>query len=88
MTTAEFKRISDAKGITPGQLTLAWLMHQGDNIIPIPGTKSEKYLVENFAAAEVKLSEEELKELRTIINANKAIGLRYPEVWMKTLDTE
>ena len=50
------------KNCTPGQLTLAWLLAQGDDIIPIPGTKRIKYLEENWGALNVKLSDEEVKE--------------------------
>ncbi|GAA6056060.1 hypothetical protein JCM3770_007005 [Rhodotorula araucariae] len=82
----EFGRLAKAKGCTPAQLALAWLIHQGDNIIPIPGTKSEKYLVENFAAGEIDLSQDELAEIRRVIEANQPVGTRYQEEGMKSLD--
>ena len=53
----QVREIADEKGVTPGQLALAWLLHQGEDIIPIPGTKRRKYLEENAAAADVTLSE-------------------------------
>ncbi|GAA5875753.1 hypothetical protein JCM1840_003507 [Sporobolomyces johnsonii] len=82
----EFQKLAEKKGCTPGQLALAWCMAQGDNIIPIPGTKSEKYLEENFAARNVELTEEDLKELRQVIDANKPEGGRYPDMFAGTLD--
>ncbi|WP_454840541.1 aldo/keto reductase [Pseudomonas hormoni] len=74
------------KGVTAGQLALAWVLAQGDYLIPIPGTKQRKYLEENVAALEVKLSREELHALEAIFPANATAGLRYPEEVMKLLD--
>src|SRR5436305_894123 len=51
------KEIADEKGATPGQLALAWVMHQGDDVVPIPGTKHVRYLEENVMAAEIQLSD-------------------------------
>ncbi|KAI5475505.1 pyridoxal 4-dehydrogenase [Pseudohyphozyma bogoriensis] len=82
----EFERLAAKKGCTAGQLSLAWLMAQGPHIVPIPGTKSEKYLIENFASRDIQLSEEEVKEIRDVVEANKAIGHRYPEATRGTLD--
>lgn len=61
------RQIADRKGCTPGQISLAWVLAQGDHILPIPGTKSEKYLAENLAAADVVLSEGEVKEIDDIV---------------------
>jgi len=74
------------KGVTAGQLALAWVLAQGDYLIPIPGTKQRKYLEENVAALEVKLSAEELQALEAIFPANATAGLRYPEAVMQLLD--
>ncbi|MVV47395.1 aldo/keto reductase [Pseudomonas sp. PB120] len=74
------------KGVTAGQLALAWVLAQGDYLIPIPGTKQRKYLEENVAALDVKLSREELHALEAIFPANATAGLRYPEEVMKLLD--
>ncbi|MGE8143883.1 aldo/keto reductase [Pseudomonas frederiksbergensis] len=74
------------KGMTAGQLALAWVLAQGDYLIPIPGTKQRKYLEENVAALEVKLSAGELQALEAIFPANATAGLRYPEEVMKLLD--
>jgi aryl-alcohol dehydrogenase-like predicted oxidoreductase len=70
--------IAKKKGCTPGQLTLAWLLAQGEDIIPIPGTKKIKYLEENFGALKVKLSKEEELEIRDLVEKTEVHGLRYP----------
>src|ERR1039457_3460083 len=57
------KELAGGKGITPGQLALAWVLHRGEHIVPIPGTKRVSYLEENLAAAEVRLSEEEVERI-------------------------
>ncbi|MHC8371891.1 aldo/keto reductase [Pseudomonas sp. MDT1-85] len=74
------------KGVTAGQLALAWVLAQGDYLIPIPGTKQRRYLEENVAALDVKLSREELQALEAIFPANATAGLRYPEEVMRLLD--
>ena len=74
------------KGVTAGQLALAWVMAQGDYLIPIPGTKQRKYLDENVAALEVKLDDRELARLDAIFPAGAAAGLRYTEVSLKQLN--
>ncbi|MGF6108588.1 aldo/keto reductase [Pseudomonas frederiksbergensis] len=74
------------KGVTAGQLALAWVLAQGDYLIPIPGTKQRKYLEENVAALDVKLSAGELQALEAIFPADATAGLRYPEEVMKLLD--
>lgn len=74
------------KGVTAGQLALAWVLAQGDYLIPIPGTKQRKYLEENVGALEVKLSDHDLHALEAIFPANATAGLRYPEEVMKLLD--
>lgn len=72
------------KGFTPGQLTLAWVLAQGDDFIPIPGTKRTKYLKENAAAVEVRLSDAELKTIRDEIEkAGGGKGERYPPAMQK-----
>ncbi|KAA0945963.1 MULTISPECIES: aldo/keto reductase [unclassified Pseudomonas] len=74
------------KGVTAGQLALAWVLAQGDYLIPIPGTKQRKYLEENVAALEVKLSPAELAALEAIFPANATAGLRYPQEVMQMLN--
>ena len=66
------------KGCTSGQLTLAWLMAQGNDIIPIPGTKKLKYFEDNMGALDVNLTEEENLEIRKAIMATEVSGNRYP----------
>lgn len=73
------KELADKKGVTAGQLTLAWLLKQGDDIIPIPGTKKIKYLEENIGALDVQLSDAEEKEIRNLVESAEVHGLRYPE---------
>lgn len=78
-------KIADKKGCTKSQLTLAWLMAQGDDIIPIPGTKKIKYLEENMGALKVQLTAEENKEIREAIEAADIHGERYPEAMSSAL---
>ena len=73
------------KGVTGVQLALAWVLAQGDHLIPIPGTKQRKYLEENVGALEIKLSASELAALQAIFPANAVAGLRYAEATMKQL---
>jgi aryl-alcohol dehydrogenase-like predicted oxidoreductase len=71
------REIAAEKGATPGQLALAWVLHQGDDIVPIPGTKRRKYLEENAAAIEIALTREELGRLDEILPQGAAAGDRY-----------
>ncbi|ESZ92033.1 putative aldo-keto reductase (AKR13) [Sclerotinia borealis F-4128] len=75
----QLAEIASRKGITPGQLALAWLAAQGDDIIAIPGTKKIKYLEENVEALRVQLSREEEREIRTAIEKVDVGGARYPD---------
>ena len=77
---------AEARGITPAQLALAWVMAKGDDIVPIPGTKSPRRLEENAAAADVKLSAEEIEELDEAISREAVHGDRYPESMMALLN--
>ncbi|WLH76939.1 MULTISPECIES: aldo/keto reductase [unclassified Pseudomonas] len=74
------------KGVSAGQLALAWVLAQGDYIIPIPGTKRRKYLEENVAALSVRLSPSELAALEAVFAADATVGLRYPETVMAMLN--
>jgi len=78
----KLEEVAKKKGCTPGQLTLAWVLAQGDDILPIPGTKKIKYLEENMAALDVKLSKEEVAEIRTEVDKCQIVGSRYPEAMM------
>ncbi|RZK52730.1 MAG: aldo/keto reductase, partial [Hymenobacter sp.] len=68
-----------------GQLALAWVLAQGDDLAPIPGTKRVKYLEENVAATDVKLSADELRHLDELLPLGAAAGQRYPEAMMATV---
>jgi len=74
------------KGIAASQLALAWVLAQGDDLVPIPGTKRRKYLDENVGALEVELSAAELEDIADIFPLDAAAGLRYPEVSMGLLN--
>ena len=75
--------LAQAKGVTPGQLALAWVLAQGQNIAPIPGTKRRAYLEENVAAATIELTAAELAALAAVMPPGAASGARYPETSMK-----
>jgi len=75
--------IAKKKGCTPGQLSLAWLMSQWDQVLPIPGTTSIKNLEENVGSLKVTVTPEEDKEIRSLIDA--AEGDRYPSAMMSSL---
>ncbi|RFU77506.1 aldo keto reductase [Trichoderma arundinaceum] len=72
--------IAASKGVMPGQLTLAWLLAQGSDIFPIPGTKKIKYLEENLGAVSVALTRDEEAEIRKAIDETEVIGGRYSDV--------
>lgn len=73
---ADFETMAKEKGVTPAQLTLAWLMAQGDDIIPIPSNKTRKHLEENIKSAEIELSKEELSRLNEILRPEAIAGPR------------
>ena len=76
---SEFADLAASKKITPAQLALAWVLAQGDNIIPIPGTKRRKYLEENAMAADVALSQEDIQQIEGLLKKYPNIGPRYTE---------
>ena len=79
------EQVARAKGCTPGQLVLAWLLAQGRDIVPIPGTKRRDRLEENVRAADVRLSADEAARLSDAVPVGAAAGLRYPEPQMKAV---
>jgi aryl-alcohol dehydrogenase-like predicted oxidoreductase len=79
------KQIAAEKGVTPGQLALAWVMAQGEDVVPIPGTKRRKYMEENAAAAEVELSDEELARIDEAAPVGTTAGERYNEIGMASV---
>ena len=83
---AKVKEIAATLGCTPGQLALAWVLAQGDDIVPIPGTKRRPYLEENAAAVDVTLSAEVLADIDAIFPAGVAAGLRYPAAMMGSVN--
>ena len=78
------RELAAQKGITPGQLALAWVLHRGEHTVPIPGTKRVSYLEENLAAAEVSLSEQEVQDIAESIGP--ASGDRYDPAGMSTVN--
>ena len=74
------EEMAEAKGVTAGQLALAWVLHRGHDIVPIPGTKHVQYLEENVAAADISLSEDDLRRLEEIAPAGVAAGDRYADM--------
>ncbi|MBN6036547.1 aldo/keto reductase [Amycolatopsis sp. 195334CR] len=71
--------LAERKGVTAGQLALAWVQHQGDDVVPIPGTKRRKYLEENAASVHIELSEQDIAEIEAAAPAEAVAGARYPE---------
>jgi aryl-alcohol dehydrogenase-like predicted oxidoreductase len=75
------RELAQEKGVTPGQLALAWVLGRGEHVVPIPGTKRRTYLEENLAAAEIELSAEEVERIADAVPA--AAGERYDEAGMR-----
>ena len=83
---SEFALIADAKGVTAAQLALAWVLTQGEDVIPIPGTKKIKYLEENAAAVDVALSKIDLEEMESLRKKYPDVGPRYNATAMKLVN--
>jgi aryl-alcohol dehydrogenase-like predicted oxidoreductase len=83
---SKIQEMAKAKSCTPSQLALAWVMVQGNFVFPIPGTKRIKYLEENVGAVNIKLTQQDLKEIDAIAPKNVAAGRRYPEAMMKSIE--
>lgn len=81
---ARVRELAAERGITPGQLALAWVLHRGQHIVPIPGTKRVSYLEENLVAAEVELSDADVEAIAEALPA--AAGERYPEAVMRSVN--
>jgi aryl-alcohol dehydrogenase-like predicted oxidoreductase len=81
-----FARIAQGISCSPAQLAIAWVLSQGDNIIPIPGTKKRKYLQENAGSAEVQLTPENLEEIESLLKKYPNVGDRYNEGNWKFVD--
>jgi aryl-alcohol dehydrogenase-like predicted oxidoreductase len=80
------RELAVQKGCTPGQIALAWLLHKGPDIVPIPGTKRRKHLEDNAGAISVSLTEKEKAELDAALSPEKVAGPRYSEKQMATVD--
>ena len=82
---AKIEEIASAKGVAPGQLALAWVMAQGEDVVPIPGTKRVEYLEENVGAAAVELTTDDLAALETAVPRDAVRGERYGD--MSSIDS-
>jgi aryl-alcohol dehydrogenase-like predicted oxidoreductase len=85
---APFNEMAQAVGCSPSQLAIAWLLHQGDDILPIPGTTSVEHMLDDLGAANVRLSPEVLARLDTLINEKTVAGDRYSDQANREVDTE
>ena len=75
------------RGVTAGQLALAWVLHQGDDVVPIPGTKRVRYLEENVAATQIELSADDIAAIERAVPLSAVVGERYPEDSFKLIDS-
>jgi aryl-alcohol dehydrogenase-like predicted oxidoreductase len=82
---APIRAIATARGVTNGQVALAWLLAQWDGLVPIPGTKRRRYLEDNLAALNLVLTQDEIARLSAAFPPDAAAGLRYPEFQLKKL---
>jgi aryl-alcohol dehydrogenase-like predicted oxidoreductase len=82
---APIETMAEDKGVTPSQIALAWVLAQGNDIVPIPGTKRRKYLEQNIAAVDLTLDDSDLERLSESFRPGIASGLRYPEFQLKKL---
>jgi aryl-alcohol dehydrogenase-like predicted oxidoreductase len=82
----EIREIAKGKGCTPSQLALAWVLAQGADIVPIPGTKRRSYLEENISALDLRLTQEDLQRIEKIAPRDVAAGSRYPEAGMRLVN--
>ena len=80
------RAIAQRKGVTAAQLALAWVLAKGEDLVPIPGTKRRKYLEEDAAAADIKLTPQEVAELEAAIPLNDIVGERYNPAAMRAID--
>ncbi len=80
------REVAAEKGGKPGQIALAWLLHKGDDIVPIPGTKRRSYLEENVAAADIQLSEDDIDRMESVLRPETTSGPRYVPQMMAMID--
>jgi aryl-alcohol dehydrogenase-like predicted oxidoreductase len=88
MLLPAYLRLAQEVGCTPAQLALAWLLHQGEDIIPIPGTTRVEHLLDDLSAVNVKLSADVMARLQALINEKTVAGSRYNEQGNREVDTE
>src|SRR5690606_15619700 len=84
---APYAALAEEAGCTPAQLAIAWLLHKGQDIIPIPGTSREDHLLEDLGAADVVLSQDLMQRVEALINQNTVAGGRYTEQSENEVDT-
>ncbi|MHB8931221.1 MAG: aldo/keto reductase, partial [Melioribacteraceae bacterium] len=77
------EELAKTKGVLPGQLALAWVIAQSENIVPIPGTTKQKHIEENIAATEINLTKDDLAQIEAVFPKGAASGMRYPEAMLK-----
>jgi aryl-alcohol dehydrogenase-like predicted oxidoreductase len=80
------RELAAEKRATPGQVALSWLLHKGDDVVPIPGTKRRSYLEENVAAGSLQLSPTDVVRLDESLRPEAVAGPRYNEQYMKWID--
>ena len=80
------EEVANAKGFKPAQVAIAWVLHQDENLVPIPGTKRIKYLDENVRATDLELTDEDNKKLANAFPTGETSGDRYPSAQMKRLE--
>jgi len=78
--------IAGAKGVSVAQLAIAWVLAQGEDVVPIPGTKRRRWLIENIAAADIELTDEVLAEVSAAVPRDEVRGERYPAASMGSLN--
>jgi aryl-alcohol dehydrogenase-like predicted oxidoreductase len=83
---ARVEQLAKEKGCTPSQLALAWLLAQGEDIVPIPGTKRRRYLEENLGAVRLKLNAKDLRRIEEVAPKGVAAGARYQEGGMRAVN--
>ncbi len=83
---ARLEEMAAEKGCTPAQLALAWVLAQGEDIVPIPGTTRRQHVQDNVGALAVKITPEEIEHLEAIAPKGAAAGERYPEAGMATVN--
>lgn len=88
MLAAAFAQLAAEVGCSPAQLALAWVLAQGDNIIPIPGTKKREKLADNASSVEVKLTPQHLQQIEEVLAKYPNIGDRYDEASKKMVDQD